>query len=244
MDAIIIALASSRGGSGKTVLSVLLGGALAAAGKKVLQVELSPGLRSADIPAGVGEDAVFDLGDLAEDRVPAAKALVESPVWPGLTLALAPYAAQDGPVVRDLPAFCTRFRPYFDYILLDLPSGLGPVQRAATSAAHRLLVVETPEPAALRGGRALVDALAIPGKQLRLLLNRVELQRLAQSPLQDLDEMVDGMNAQLLGVVPESPVLATAAQKGQALPHGSQEQAILSAVARRVMGEDVPLILR
>ncbi len=244
MDAMIMAVASARGGSGKTVLSVLLGGALAATGSKVLLAELSLGLRSADIPAGVGEDAVFDLGDLAQGRVAGDKVLAHSPVWPGLSLALAPFAAQHGPVLSSISAFCATYKPLFDYILLDLPSGFGPLQLAAARAAHRLLLVETPEPAALRGGRALLNALALPDRLVRLLINRIEEARLAHSPLHDLDEMVDGIGARLLGAVPESAQLAAAAQNGRALPRGSREEAIINAVARRIMGEDVPLILQ
>ena len=46
-------VASGKGGTGKSTLSVYLGARLAAQGKRVLLVELDSGLRSVDIIAGV-----------------------------------------------------------------------------------------------------------------------------------------------------------------------------------------------
>ena len=49
MAAQIIMVASGKGGTGKSTVSVLLGSRLAAAGKKVLLIELDSGLRSVTV---------------------------------------------------------------------------------------------------------------------------------------------------------------------------------------------------
>ena len=61
MAAQIIMVASGKGGTGKSTVSVLLGSRLAAAGKKVLLIELDSGLRSVDIIAGAAGRTVYDL---------------------------------------------------------------------------------------------------------------------------------------------------------------------------------------
>ena len=53
MKAKVIMIASGKGGTGKSTVSVLLGGWLGARKKKVLLIELDSGLRSVDIISGV-----------------------------------------------------------------------------------------------------------------------------------------------------------------------------------------------
>ena len=54
-------VASGKGGTGKSTLSVYLGARLAAHGARVLLVELDSGLRSVDIIAGVCGKTVYDI---------------------------------------------------------------------------------------------------------------------------------------------------------------------------------------
>ena len=91
MAAQIIMVASGKGGTGKSTVSVLLGSRLAAAGKKVLLIELDSGLRSVDIIAGAAGRTVYDISDVLCGRCDWRKAIVESPVYKGLSLISAPY---------------------------------------------------------------------------------------------------------------------------------------------------------
>lgn len=245
MDAIIIAFASGKGGTGKSAVSVLVGGALAAQGKKVVLIELSHGLRSVDIMAGVSELAVFDLADVLGGHTPPAKAMVASPLYEGLSVMPSAHSGAGVVALDNLRALCSRLRPHFDYILLDVATGFGDEFRLACGVAHRMVMVQTPDPVALRDGRALADQVDAGQTQLRLVLNRVEPKRvLADGLLEDLDEAIDTMGVQLLGVVPESPVLQKAVLGGTALPPKSREAEVFAAIARRILGEDVPLLVR
>ena len=53
LSAKVIMIASGKGGTGKSTVSVMLGGRLGAHGKKVLRIELDSGLRSVEIISGV-----------------------------------------------------------------------------------------------------------------------------------------------------------------------------------------------
>lgn len=244
MDAVILAFVSGKGGTGKSTLAVMTGAALAELGKKVVLLELASGLRSVDIIAGVSDMAVFDLEDVLNGKTPPARAVVESPLYPGLAVMPAPYAG-GGLDNENLWLLCVRLKQHYDYIVLDVAPGYGQAFVAAAGMAHRMIVVETPDPVALRDGRALVDSVADVNIQTRLLLNRVVPGRVLEDGLlEDLDEAIDTVGAQLLGLVPESTALAKAALAGTALPAKSVEARVMKAIAGRICGEDIPLIIR
>ena len=124
MNAQCIMVCSGKGGTGKSTVSVLLGACLARLGRKTLLVELDSGLRSVDIIAGVYGRTVYDIEDVLCGRCEGAKAVVPSPLYPGLSVISAPYeggAVEAAPLGRLL----TAMRPYFDFILLDTAAGMG-----------------------------------------------------------------------------------------------------------------------
>ena len=63
-----ILVTSGKGGVGKSTVSVLLGAALAQAGKRVLLLEMDSGLRGMDIMLGVQDETVYDLSDVLTRR--------------------------------------------------------------------------------------------------------------------------------------------------------------------------------
>lgn len=245
MDAIITAFASGKGGTGKSTTAVLVGAALAVRGKRVVLVELAPSLRSVDIIAGVNDRVVFDLEDVLSGNTSPSKAVVESPIYPGLSIIPAPY--RGGRIIAEsMELLCARFRPHYEFILLDVASGFGPALDAAIDVAHRIILVETPDLVALRDGRLVVDSISDIPIQMRLVLNHVSPQRILEGGggVADLDEAIDIVGLQLLGVVPESDVIRKAADTGAALPASSREAKVFEAIARRMLGEEVSLVVQ
>ena len=175
MNAQCIMVCSGKGGTGKSTVSVLLGACLARLGRKTLLVELDSGLRSVDIIAGVYGRTVYDIEDVLCGRCEGAKAVVPSPLYPGLSVISAPYeggAVEAAPLGRLL----TAMRPYFDFILLDTAAGMGAPFTAASTVADKALLVLTPDPVALRDGKIVADRLLAGGRPqsaVRLVMNRV-----------------------------------------------------------------------
>ena len=158
MNAQTIMICSGKGGTGKSTVSVLLGAQLGAWGRRVLLIELDSGLRSVDMIAGVYGKTVYDIEDVLCGRCDGSKAIVPSPLYPGLSVISAPY---EGGEVRAAPlaGLILAMREYFDYILLDTAAGMGAPFTAANRLADRALVVLTPDPVALRDGRIVAAAL-------------------------------------------------------------------------------------
>lgn len=240
-------VASGKGGTGKSTLSVHLGARLAAHGKRVLLVELDSGLRSVDIIAGVCGKTVYDIEDILSGRCDPDKAVVESPLYPGLSVVSAPYS---GGTIRPeaLRLLTARLGTAFDLLLLDTAAGLGAPFAAAKAAADTALIAITPDPVTMRDGRIVADELFAAGMPtVRLIINRVDaggFGRAPANPVQNLDECIDTVGAQLIGVVPQSAGLAAAAAASRVLPPEDPAFAPLDNIARRLLGEEVPLAVR
>ena len=214
MNAQCIMVCSGKGGTGKSTVSVLLGACLARLGRKTLLVELDSGLRSVDIIAGVYGRTVYDIEDVLCGRCEGAKAVVPSPLYPGLSVISAPYeggAVEAAPLGRLL----TAMRPYFDFILLDTAAGMGAPFTAASTVADKALLVLTPDPVALRDGKIVAARL--------------------------LDECIDTVGVQLLAVIPESRVLQLAGANGTVPPAADPAVVAGQAMAKRLCGQRVPL---
>ncbi len=243
MSASVVMIASGKGGTGKSTLAVLLGAELAARGRRVLLVELDCGLRSVDLIAGASGRTVYDLGDVLEGRCEAGKALVESPVYHDLYLISAPYSGgRIEPAA--LRVFLERAGPVFDTILLDTAAGMGRPFRAALGVAGRALLVLTPDPVAARDGRVVCEALDAGGcPDVRLLLNQVP-PTLENCGVRHLDECIDTVGAQLIGVIPYSEEIRRAGATGTPLSPRGRPRLALRAVAARLCGRSVPLVVR
>ena len=133
----------------------------------------------------------------------------------------------------------------FDFILLDTAAGMGVPFAAAGAISEMALLVVTPDPVSLRDGRIVCDALleADPDKTVRLVINKVP-RSLQGCGVRDLDECIDTVGAQLIGVVPQSGAVAAAGAGGTALSATEQASRAFSAMAVRLCGGRAPLVVR
>lgn len=244
MAAQIVMVASGKGGTGKSTVSVLLGSRLAAAGKKVLLIELDSGLRSVDIIAGAAGRTVYDISDVLCGRCDWRKAIVESPVYKGLSLISAPY--ERGNVQPQQLAKLTRkMARHYDFILVDTAAGLGAPFAAAMVVSQMALLVLTPDPVALRDGHIAADVLFEGGfTNVRLVVNRVGPSTFDKGAVADLDECIDTVAVQLIAVIPESAALLKSTAAGEALPENTLAWCAFDNLARRILGQQVPLAVR
>lgn len=241
MQAKIMMVASGKGGTGKSTVSVLLGAQLAALGKRVLLVELDSGLRSVDVISGVYGKTVYDIKDVLFGRCAADKAVVESPIYQGLSVISAPYEGGDVHA-EALQSLCEKMDAYFDFIILDTAAGMGAPFLAASACASSALLVLQADPVTLRDGRIVGDALFAKGiADIRLVLNKVSYRNFQHGAVRDIDECIDTVCAQLIAVIPESVELQKAAACGEALATDCLAYTALNRLARRILGEKIAL---
>lgn len=140
-----VAIASQKGGSCKTTTAVCLGAAMAAAGDRVLLVDLDPQGSSTAWLAGTPQTGLFELfgsnGSIvkiaAPTGVPGLDLVPASPHLVGAERALAGEVGIET-VLRQALAKVPAGR--WDVVLLDTPPSLGLLSIAALAAANGVLV--------------------------------------------------------------------------------------------------------
>ncbi len=179
MSARIVAVASGKGGVGKTWLAITLSHTLAARlGKRVLLFDGDLGLANIDVQLGL--DVGRDLGGVVAGRYGLAAAIrpVESAgfdVIPGRSgsgrLALLPPAVLEA-VCADLGALAEDY----GVVVLDLSAGLEHGVRRLAAVAGTTLVMTTDEPTALTDAYAFIKITHRQGRgpEPRIAVNMAE----------------------------------------------------------------------
>ena len=158
----LIALASGKGGVGKTFTSISLATAFAELGRRTLLVDADFGAANADIMLGLAPlrrlDECFvkgfarghSLGDIAIDSG-AGFRLAPGPVGMGR-----PPAAADR---NRLVASFSQLHEDTDVVLMDCSAGVGPSVLDLVAAADLAVIVLTPEPTSIADAYALIKSL-------------------------------------------------------------------------------------
>lgn len=239
-----MAFASGKGGTGKSTTAVMVGGQLARLGQKVLLIELASGMRSVDIISGVGEQTVFDITDVLTGRCAPEKAMVPSPLYYGLQVICGSVSQWEIPQ-QQLQMLCTYYKDTFDFILFDIAPGFTNALQVVAECADCACLVTTPDLAALRQARETTGYFAQKGKQMRLILNKVNIDVMLNNRIvNNLDYAIDLVGEQLLGVIPDSINVLKASSIGAPLSNEDNCEAIYCAIARRILGQQVPLIFK
>ena len=158
----LIAVASGKGGVGKTWLAIALAQNLARRGCRVLLVDGDLGLANVDIQLGLTPR--HDLAAVLSGRRRWTGVIIrhETPelpsagfdVLPGRSGAAALAMLETGVLDRLLQAI--QQLGGYDMVLLDLGAGIDPAMRHMAAAADTLLVVSTDEPTALADAYAVL----------------------------------------------------------------------------------------
>lgn len=145
----IIAVASGKGGVGKTLVTAALAVSLAKKGYTVLAADADMGLRDLDLLFGVQDEVLYDAVDVMKQRCKAEDAII--PVMPHLDFLAASQKHTWEKV--DAPTFqytLESLAPDYDYILIDCPPGRGKAYKYAVAIADKILFVVEPSWSSIR----------------------------------------------------------------------------------------------
>ena len=246
MSARIITVTSGKGGVGKTTSTANLGVALALREQRVVCIDADIGLRNLDVILGLENRIVYDLVDVVEGRCRLRQAMVRDKRLAELYL-LPAAQTRDKTAVQpeEMVQVCEQLRPDYDFVLIDSPAGIEQGFRNAIAPADEAVIVTTPDVSAVRDADRIIGLLEAAEKNsLQLLINRLRPEMVRREDMLSIDDVLDVLAIDLLGVIPEDEQVIIATNRGRPLALDGRSRAgqAYKNVAGRVMGEDVPLM--
>lgn len=239
----IIAITSGKGGTGKSSICAELGFALARQGHRTLIIELDFGLRCLDIMLGVKDSIKYDLGSVLKGECDIYKATTNAKDFANnLSVICAPedpFAKVEAEIISNI---CNEMRKYYEYIIVDTSAGTNESVFDVVEQSDLILVNTTPDPICVRDARLMSDEFYKRGnKKQRLIINKVDPEIFEADIIIDLDEIIDTVGVQLIGVIPKDNDIVISTGKGKPLPNGSLALRAFDAISKRIKGEDIPL---
>lgn len=242
----VIVITSGKGGVGKTTTTANIGTGLASQGKRVVLVDTDIGLRNLDVVMGLENRIVYDLVDVANGQCRLRQALIKDKRFDHLALLPAAQTKDKTAVsVKQMKKLCEQLKEEFDYIIIDCPAGIEQGFRNAIAGAEKAVVVTTPEVAAVRDADRIIGLLeAAELRNPKLIINRIRPQMVKKGDMMDINDMIDILAIELLGVVPEDEAIVVSSNKGEpaVLDMTSRAGQAYRNIARRIAGEEIPFI--
>jgi septum site-determining protein MinD len=246
MTAKVITIASGKGGVGKTTAVANIAVALAARGQKVSCIDGDIGLRNLDVVLGLENRIVYDLVDVIEGRCRLRQAMIRDKRLSELYLIPAAQTRDKTAVSpSDMVRLCDELRPEVDWILIDSPAGIERGFKNAISPADRVLVMTNPEISAVRDADRVIGLLEAEEKgPASLIINRLDPAMVRRGDMLSVEDVLDLLAIELIGIVPEDENVIVASNKGLPLALDGKNKAgqAFQNIARRLMGENVPFL--
>ena len=243
----VIVITSGKGGVGKTTTTANLGTALALRGKRVVLLDADIGLRNLDVALGMENKVCYDLVDVILKKCRLREALLTDKKMENLYFLPASQTRTAADLTpENMQALVSELREQFDYILIDCPAGADRGFENAIAAASRAIIVTVPEHSAVRDADKIMDKLEEAGITKRsLIINRMRPELAKLNAILEVDEIVDWLGADVLGVIPEDVSVLISGTRGISVVTLPQSEAgkAFSNTAGRLLGENIPLMV-
>ena len=190
-DTRFIAIASGKGGVGKTTISVNLGYTLSKMGYKTALFDADIGLANLDVALGIKTDkTILDVlqGKTSFDEIILH---IEDNLY------LIPGASgeeilkyQDRLVPENF-FDDSEFFNSFDFVIVDTGAGIGESVRNFCSASDDIIVVTVPEPSAITDAYALIKIMSEKKERINMIINQAKNEKEAQAVFQKIQAVAN-----------------------------------------------------
>ena len=242
----VIVVTSGKGGVGKTTTTANIGTGLALEGKSVVLLDADIGLRNLDVVMGLENRIVYDLVDVVEGICRLKQGLIKDKRYPNLFLMPAAQTKDKSAVTPEQMMKLTKeLAEEFDFVIVDSPAGIEQGFKNAIAGANRSIVVTTPEVSAVRDADRIIGLLeANDLKNPQLLVNRLKVEMVRRGDMMNIDDIVDILSIDLLGVVPDDEHIVVSTNRGE--PAISEDKSMAGQayrnIVKRILGENIPFM--
>lgn len=172
----IIAVASGKGGVGKTWLSITLAMHIARSGRRVLLFDGDIGLANIDVQLGLTPKN--DLASVFSGKIPLAEAVTP---YEGEQLDIIAgrsgsggFGTLGGARLEDVKRQLLELSENYDLVIIDLGAGVEQHVRSLSAIAKRCLVVLTDEPTSMTDAYAFIklSSQKLPRPEIQIVVNQ------------------------------------------------------------------------
>lgn len=239
--AVKIIVASGKGGAGKTSFSAGLALSLKSKGRSVLIVDCDAGQGCIDFMLQETEKGLYNWGDVIKERCACDEAVCKTERADFIP---APKKWDDEFTEEKFAEIIAKADGNYDYIIFDSPAGIGGGFRLAASCADRGIIISTPDEICVKAAASAADELFAKGiSDVKLVINRFNRAPTAAGKMLNVDEVIDAVRVQLIGVVPEDKLITYTSSAGIASLKDCPAKAAYGRIASRILGEKVNLVL-
>jgi septum site-determining protein MinD len=248
----VTVITSGKGGVGKTTTSAAVASGLALRGQKTVVIDFDVGLRNLDVVMGCERRVVYDLVNVVRGEATVRQALIKDKRIDDLYILPASQTRdKDALDIAGIGRTLAELKNMgFQHIICDSPAGIEKGAQAAMFFADEAIVVTNPEVSSVRDSDriiGMVDAKtqrAVNNQEpvkCHLLVTRYAPKRAAAGEMLKVEDVLELLGIDLLGVIPESADVLTASNSGSPLVLMENDAAIAYLdVVKRFLGEAQP----
>ncbi len=236
-----IIVASGKGGAGKTSFSAGIAMALTAKGHTCLIVDCDIAQGCVEYMLGETDSFTYNWGDALKDYCLFDECAVKTERCDFIP---APKKNDEDFTQEKFAELIEHFDSKYDFIIFDSPAGINGGFRLASACADRGIIISTPDEICAMAAAKAADELVSDGvSDLRLVINRFDRAPVTSGKMLNVDETIDAVRLQLLGVVPEDKHITYASSGGMASINECPAKAAYARIADRILGKKINLVL-
>lgn len=239
-----IAITSGKGGVGKSNICLNLGITLARKGYRVCLIDMDLGLKNLDVLMGLQNRIIYDLNDVMQSHCSLKQAMIKDKREDNLFLLPACKSIHvEKFKAEEVKKVVEHLKESFDYILLDSAAGLEKGFLSSIICVKKVIIATTLDYTALQDADRVIGLLYRENKEIQLVINKVNPRYIEKGISVSLQEALNFLSVDLLGVVYEDEALIRSANQACAPVYEipSMMHDCFEVIANRLEGKRVDL---
>ena len=241
----VITFTSGKGGVGKTTTTANVGVGLSQLDKKVVLIDTDIGLRNLDVVMGLENRIMYNLVDVLCGRCRIKQALIRDKRFPNLYIIPSACIKEHTRLSKaQMIHLIEELKAEFDYILIDSPAGIDDGFELAVSGADHVVVVTTPQVAAVHDADCVLRIIRKnPALRCSLLINSYHEQMAKDGNMLRIEDVTGLLETELLGVVYEDSQIIISQNHGEPVyGRKSKSETCYANICARINGADIPVL--